>query len=330
MTRMSSKPSKLSLLLPFLAAVLFWGCAPAEKPKDEGDPAAGIPEEGGFFETTDAKMPMAVRTASQSVFRILVPNTQSLQEIDTSFGAVHSLKLWIAVTETDPMLRSVQIAQVEYCAREQGFFNAQEKKCRIATHFNRGTAFLMGNGKTLWTAAHILDGAFAAKDIAPVFIIDKDGQPFFDPYTQPAQITRPHPTSSEAHVDYARLDLRREIGTPLALSPRTPQPGESIYAIGFPACTDCEPNQKAYDRRGRTTGPNATGKDQRISRGRPYRPTRPPLINTSVDVMPGNSGGPGLNQDGQVFGVAIMAGTMTYRQNKYRLGVFVAPPEWRK
>jgi hypothetical protein len=330
MTRTSPKPSKLSLLLPFLATVLLWGCAPAETPQEEVDPAAGIPEEGGFFESTDEKMPIAVRTASQSVFRIVVPTTDSLQEVDTSFGAVYSLKMWISFNEADPMLRSVLIAQIDYCAREQGFFNSKEKKCRIANSLNRGTAFLMNDGKTLWTAAHLLDRAFAAKDIAPVFVIDKDGKPFFDPYTQPSRITRPHPTASDPHVDYARLDLPREIGTPLTLSPRAPRSGESVYAIGFPTCTNCETTQKIYDRSERTTGPNATGKDQRISRGRPYAGTRPPLIDTSVDVVPGNSGGPGVNQAGQVFGVAILAGMSSFRQKKYRLGVFIVPPDWRR
>jgi S1-C subfamily serine protease len=330
MTRTSPKPSKLRFLLPFLAGVLLWGCAPAVQPKEEPNPAAGIPEEGGFFEISDETMPIAVRNASQSVFRVLVPTTDSLQEVNTAFGAIYSLKMWVNVNEADPMLRSVLIAQVEYCAKEQGFFNSTEKKCRIANSFNRGSAFLMNDGKTLWTAAHLLDRAFSAKDIAPVFVIDKDGQPFFDPYTQPSQVTRPHPTSSDPHNDYARLDLPREIGSPLTLSPRAPRAGEPIYAIGFPTCTNCETTGKVYDRRERTTGPNATGKDQRISRGRPYALSNNPLIHTSVDVMPGNSGGPGLNQDGQVFGVAILAGSTVFRQNRHRLGVFVAPPSWRR
>lgn len=321
----------MSGLLPLLVVLIFAACAPPEKAQEPQDPAGNLPEEGGFFETGDEKMPAPVRAASASVFRILVPTKERTQEVDTSFAMGSAYKLYLAAVEPDPMIRAVMTKQFEFCEKQQGFFNDKKQKCKIAVTFNKGSGFLMGNGKTLWTAAHVIENIFAAKDVSPVFVFDKDGNLFFDPYTETPKISRPHPTSSEPEVDYASLALTKEIGVPLKLSARAPVYNELVFAIGFPACTGkCDEPKKIYDRSGRLTGPDSTGKDQRISRGRPFLASKWPLVETTVDVMPGNSGGPGVNNNGEVFGIAILSGEYRFRLNRHRYGVFVAPPEWRR
>ncbi len=321
----------IGLVVVWALALVLGGCAPPEKTGDGFDPAAGIPEEGGFYEPSDATVPAAVREASASVFRIVVPTQDRTQEINTSFGIGASMRYYLTFGENDPMMRAVMLKQVAYCESQQGFFNTENKKCRLALSFHKGSGFLLGTGKSFWTAAHMLERAFAPREVTPIFIFDKDANILFDPYANPPLVYRPHPTSIEAHLDYAVLTLPVEIGAPLKLAPRRPSGQEPLFAIGFPSCTNCPARPgMVHDFGDRSPAPNSNGKDLRVSRGRPYAINEPPLVHTSVDVMPGNSGGPGVNSEGQVFGVAILSGSSSYRRSVHRLGIFVTPPEWKR
>ncbi len=227
-------------------------------------------------------------------------------------------------------MRAVMLAQVEYCEAQQAFFKSSGKKCRVSTFMQRGSAFIFGSSKTLWTASHVLKDGFAPKDVSPVFVLDSQGKFINNPYVDVPVINQGGPDSSDPTKDYAKLVYTKELGTPLQLAPDGPKEREELFAIGFPSCTNCQnENEPMIDRQARKTGPDSPGNDQRVSRGRPYRRWLTPLVNTTVDLIPGNSGGPGVNAQGQVFGLAILSAAKLVGDKSPRLGTFVIPPEWR-
>ncbi|MBI4219896.1 MAG: trypsin-like peptidase domain-containing protein [Chloroflexi bacterium] len=145
----------------------------------------------------------------------------------------------------------------------------------IRTILAEGSGFVVGDGHTIATNAHVIAGA---RDVAVRFI---DGQEFM--------------------ATVARIDERRDVAllrvrhrtTPLPLRADDPPTGESVLAFGSPR------GLQQTVTRGIVSGLRISGdvvKD--VNYERDVR-----LVQTDAAINPGNSGGPLVDKAGQVVGV---------------------------
>ena len=316
----------MSYALLVLTTTLLAACGTKNRAVvTDNDPAAGLPEEGGFFPTDHEGIPEAVRLARASIFSVYIPSTERQVEVDSGL-ARPSLTAWAQqMGAGDPQVALIMVKQVEYCQKQIATLKLKDKKCQISQSIQRGTGFLLGDGKTLWTAYHLLAGARKYGSDYPVFIFNAAGDLVIDPNVKNLKVDHPEQIQRQSSLDYATISLPQEIGKPLKLAKNYPGPREAVFTVGFPSCTDCPQNTES-----RTTGPNANGKDMRVSRGQAYNEVALPMVNTSVDMVGGNSGGPGLNAEGEVFGIGVISAWWHYGTKRTRFGAFVAPPEWHR
>jgi S1-C subfamily serine protease len=325
----NSKFSRLSLVVSIGLAFALLGCSP--KPAAQNQQGL-YPDEKGFYLVSATQVPEKVRQASGSVFRVLVPLDADAQEWETSLGRGPAYRLFISVFSGDEMMAAALDSQIAACEKVQGLINVAGTKCRVPTRFSAGSGFLAGNGHTLWTAAHVLFNlpmlnASTTQKNWPVYIFDADGKLIVDPNVDAAL-----PLVTNSKLDYVSLQLPKDIGAPLQPATASAQNGDRIFALGYPTCTGCtqpvglQPNDGGIvDLSDRSPQPNSDGKSLLVSMGRVYGGAQ--TFETSVDVIFGNSGGPGLNANGEVVGIAVDSGKLKYGNARGRLGIFVFPSE---
>ena len=139
-----------------------------------------------------------------------------------------------------------------------------------------GTAFIVHPDGRLLTAHHVIDGATSIS-------VSCNGEP-----AVPATVT-----SSSVATDLAILEASGELGTDsfLRLSPqRVPSLGDTVFTIGYPT-------------------PDLLGTDPKYTNGTVSALSGlrgdASFLQISVPIQPGNSGGPLVNEDGDVIGVVV-------------------------
>ncbi len=139
-----------------------------------------------------------------------------------------------------------------------------------------GTAFVVDPGGFLLTAYHVIEQASS-------ITVSCNGAP-----AVPAVVA-----SSSIATDLAVLEASADLGTEsfLRLSPqRMPSLGDDVFTIGYPT-------------------PNLLGTDPKYTNGTVSALSGlrgdASFLQISVPVQPGNSGGPLVNEDGDVIGVVV-------------------------
>lgn len=165
----------------------------------------------------------------------------------------------------------------------------------------------------------------------PIFLFNSQGSLVFDPYIAPAYITTYGNPSILAlrnfswyaeDSDYVVIKLPAPIGNPLKIA-RTMSVGEAVFRLGYAACTGCAENPNKTNpelNRDRGSAGNSNGTDLYWTSGKiqsletASEFLKLPLgylegthkdnfIFFNADSQVGMSGGPIVNQSGEVVGV---------------------------
>ncbi len=225
----------------------------------------------GFYPINSPGLPRGVVVAANSVFQLRViaaADDRTIRQIDVTGGKGRVIKEKILAMKTkvgfDDMDKTVIIKEIEFCERSKDI--EAKKACPIELDVRESAGFLLGNGHTLWTDAHAVEGnmnfieKYSQKSKADqirdkqrlgVFIFDKNGQLLVDPYVDevhlsispaPIPIARYGDTFYAEDSDYVALSLAKNIGSPLRAAAKRIAPGDRIFILGFPLCTGCNPS----------------------------------------------------------------------------------------
>ena len=338
----------------------------------------GYKSSPGFYSPTDAKIPHGVRNAGHSVYqiRVLMASSQnSIRQFDISNGQGSALKKKIASlpnSEFDDFEKTVILKEIERCERYKDI--SDQQTCALTLQMAKGTAFLVGDGQTLWTnfhnVEHYLDlvekfgGSTKADQIKndyklAIYIFDSKGNLVVDPSVvdvhllvrpQLSRMATSQHTLYAEDSDYVALKLSKSIGTPLKLANRNPKVGESIYNLGYPACTGCSTDKFVTDTpedfADRAPFPNSNGIDLLVAKGTVVSSTAAQsflgisdavaarynldrMVFTSADSVGGNSGSPILDEDGRVLGIDAGGKTVSKDGHYERISRGVLPPEFK-
>jgi len=140
----------------------------------------------------------------------------------------------------------------------------------IFANAGQGSGFAVGRGDQILTAAHVVSGSKFVK-VATV-----DGQQYYGEVLH-----------ANAVRDLALIKLDRGQLKPLAIAASVPPEGSEVYAVGSPMGEKFSMSVT----KGIVSGlRNEAGMD---------------YLQSDVNVLPGSSGGPLLDADGNVIGVAL-------------------------
>lgn len=293
----------------------------------------------GFIPTSDASVPAPVKSAARSVFQVIalsVSEDGSDRILDFTASPqrekLAALKDKAARGEAAPQER-VALLLVEKCERAGAL-----AQCAFP-ELTRGSAFVAGAGNQLWTNFHVLEPNLERlrieKKLSPeqvmakaqplgIFLFDHEGKLVFDGLKDKLTLGVLANEGRDVAGDFARVDLPRAIATPLAIATSAPD-DTATYLVGYPSCTGCDaggtPNDPhAADDRGK--GRNSAGVGQYVTLGRVLPLNQgagflgPDIFTESqkdgfqavttlhflaTDAVPGNSGGPVLDQNGRVL-----------------------------
>ena len=316
----------------------------------------------GFYPPNHKKIPVAVQKAASSVFmtRTVSMTHESLHTVDlttsTPESVVESLRASGSFDSYDLQVIRQQLAFCEKRTEEQ------KKQCYLSLDIRSGSAFLLDDGKTLWTNTHVvssfMESMVKLAEISisdqirdgqkiSVFLFDSNGNMAVNPYENTVRIAAgpeltPMAESSgnffAEDSDYMRLRLDKSAGTPLQLAEAPATSGETIYVAGYPACTGCDtstfivPDPETFS--DRSPLPNSPGSQLRITLGEVLNLNNKSGLPDSMqlnnaDSQHGNSGGPILNKYGHV--VAIHTGgksLMSEARLINRMSRSVIPPDF--
>jgi hypothetical protein len=279
------------------------------------------------------------KSENDSIYKVLVPAETGKKQVGISFFRSAWIKQAVRKAKGSELTKLAIISQIEVCEskRSNALDYFLEAPCTVSGVFSHGTAFVAGDSRTIYVARHVLRpgigfetamrGVMLSTDQWPMYVFDRRGNLLLD-------TTKEHVTVEAAPIalngqrpDIMRITLSRAIGRPLMFAQRSPVRGEVIATIGYPGCTGCNephssPDEDKHDWTDRAPFPNSDGSSQYISKGVVMDETYfrsiygvhamlfdPDLfIFSNVDCVRGNSGGPGLNERGEVFGVLSSGG----------------------
>lgn len=177
------------------------------------------------------------------------------------------------------------------------------------------------------------ENQFKNKKELRIFVFDRDGKLLINPYKDKVTL-QVLPKETEVakfrnnfyaeDSDYIGLSLSRSIGNPLPIAKEKSNVGNRVFVLGFPACTGCQPQnvqvKEMEDFADRTPGMNSDGKGMKVSSGvivnseglasffgiqetsmSYWRLDR--MLFSTADSNHGSSGGPVLNEKGEVLAI---------------------------
>jgi hypothetical protein len=358
-------PGKLRMKgrwLLMACTLVFASCAKVKQTVPRPAVLRSLPpfqDEGGFYSEGDSRIPPPVSSATASVFRVALPDRTAQQKISiANIAGIY----WSTYANLagNAAFTVVAQAQIDECrSRQVNLFD--DPPCTISRAVDEGTAFLAGDGRTLWTALHVVkDGlGFAeASDVigqpgsekVALFVFNKRGETVIDPYrdvvtirslgASATQYTADEDGSTLDGRDFASFTLPASIGTPLSTALARPARGEPVYLLGYPTCTGCSENadKPNKDYSTRAPGPDSDGASLRVTFGEVAdlnyldavfaenaNTISPRLLITTNDAIDGNSGGPALNAQGEVLGLASFVKDRIILGKRRRVMVFTIP-----
>lgn len=302
----------IGVLMAMLAILPLTGCA------------SPTPSNPGFYLTSHPGTPEGVRTASGSVYRMLVfpPDKRVIvprERIETVVKAVREL-------EGERGLRPQEQHVFEVLARHLQESGQTAANLGVVSY---GTAFLHGDRRTIWTNRHVIESHMKLEpgQRAHVVLLDGEDRVVFDGREGSGTATIQTIGRPDAEYlsdvsewalrslasDHATLRLDRELPhAPIALSPLEPVAGTPAFLLGFPSIgtgreVGAPDRQTLRYGKGVVLGPSSRRfehKGKTISRGDPdYRRH---VLTTSADTNSGASGGPIVDERGRLLGLSAV------------------------
>lgn len=287
----------------------------------------------GFMFPQDPRVPQPVRDAGKSIYRVVTQSGD--EETLVNLRDPDSLVPFLATLEKPE--RQWQKTQLMSCLQ------AGQSLCHIFSKQGMGTGFVQDQSGNLTTNLHVIVEQVSAKYHENPFLdeqerqnaiqdmpltlalINRDGivqtSPvqktpklnFFAPLPYLLDGGMDHMNSLMARVsDEVEIKMNEKLDEPLPKASAAPNVGESVYLVGYPIATQD---------RGPLGQMDSDGQHQLVSTGhvisyedfiaRTHAPIpqefanvfRSQILFTDLDCEHGNSGGPVLNERGEVVGL---------------------------
>ena len=188
----------------------------------------------------------------------------------------------------------------------------------------------------------------------PIFLFNKEGELIFDGLQEEISfsvlpdntlLNRYSDSFYSIDSDYVGINLSKKVAEPLVLSKTSPSPGDQIYVIGYPICTNCGfvQGNDDFDRGNQL---NAKHCELQITQGEildkdtwgDLANVNNALVNainsnsflpSTADSNYGMSGGPILNSSGGVIGIHVGGKTIVEDDYYSRFSRGVIPKDFK-
>lgn len=343
------------------------------KPESANSTEIDFSKDLGFFKADHTELPEKVRLAADSVFELRVlsastDNSIKVLNLKTESAEIEKIKNMEA-TGDDLIEKKVIVAQIERCEKDETLI----EQCPLSIEIRKSTGFLLNSGKELWATAHSIERFLSMRtkyeghtlekqlvDKIPlrVFIFNRNGEMVFNPFVETMTLKQlPKKTKAAERnqkfyaedSDYVVLDLSKSIGQPLKKHTTPPKSNDSVFVVGFPACTGCDASQYSesdqLDFTDRKPKENSSGFGIFISSGRWANSENAikqlemtaeaasiynlnQMVFYSADSQSGMSGSPVVNSQGEVLAIHAGGKSMKKGDVHYRVSRGVAPDKW--
>ena len=145
---------------------------------------------------------------------------------------------------------------------------------RTSQGASQGSGVMVGRGDHVITNAHVIDGAIGTIEVS------------FHPESGPAVLTEGQVLFIDEHVDLALIKVENPVGEPIEVSRGLPALGDTLVLGGFPKIG----GETLTATRGTVAGFDSNGA----------------VIKFDGQLGHGNSGGPAVNTEGKMVGIATM------------------------
>ena len=139
---------------------------------------------------------------------------------------------------------------------------------------SQGSGVMVGRGDHVITNAHVIDGAIGTIEVS------------FHPESGPPVVTKGQVLFIDEHVDLALIKVENPVGEPIEVSRGLPALGDTLVLGGFPKIG----GETLTATRGTVAGFDSNGA----------------VIKFDGQLGHGNSGGPAVNTEGKMVGIATM------------------------
>lgn len=290
----------------------------------------------GFLTADDRSLPVAVKEACRSVFKLYSQGGRFDKTIDMTDA--------LAISEEKEKLKSDdnwwESSQLHFCEQ------MKIQSCPLFAQMGEGSAFLAGDQNTIYTDLHNFYEVLSAKvkmanassrseilktlNQTPLLMAagSADQKPDFDPTTNTARLNffNPDPALFDGTMsamlnplgrlsDIVELKAASAINTlPLKTAPQKPKAGEVLYLIGYPAETNDRQPTGGHDSDGQsilvTVGKVMSTQTWMQKTQNNIDPIVEILFDqymifADFDCEHGNSGGPIVNGSGEVVGIMM-------------------------
>lgn len=148
--------------------------------------------------------------------------------------------------------------------------NANQAVVKLSGNQSIGSGVILTSDGLVLTNSHVVEEGSGPWKVR-----------LFNEQEFPARVIATGSRASGIFYDLAIVQIEGAANLPTArFSETTPQPGDTVWAIGAPY-----------------------GKPEVITQGQVTQQTRDGILLSNTEVHPGNSGGPLLNQNGEVIGI---------------------------
>lgn len=282
--------------------------------------------EEGLFKIKDTKVPGAIEIASESVLQMVLLGEPAQQIPAANYQA------YLNANAAENFVLSLTIQKIRKC-KDEG-----RALCEVKFK-SYGSAFVTDDGRTLWTAKHVVEPQLGGK--LQFQLYNGDGEMLFDSTDSKDQVSivfagngnliqKRHEREfiidegmKQLSSDYVKLRLNRNLAVrPLRISNRRPETNQRVFAAGYA-------NVSSYRTMATLGGNTKTRSRVAIGIVRPYTDAAPNenpaqkqsrlamdrftsdhLIIMDMDGLPGQSGSPVFNESGEVVGIFV-AGNST-------------------
>ena len=145
---------------------------------------------------------------------------------------------------------------------------------RTSQGASQGSGVMVGRGDHVITNAHVIDGAIGTIEVS------------FHPESGPPVVTKGQVLFIDEHVDLALIKVENPVGKPIEVSRGLPALGDTLVLGGFPKIG----GETLTATRGTVAGFDSNGA----------------VIKFDGQLGHGNSGGPAVNTEGKMVGIATM------------------------